>query len=333
MNNLRLARNGAGIVEDGGIFPLANSYLPPAVSEDTWGLERVSPELLEANEDDDTYGAGLFDERNNVHAKDGIFADRFSLPGYLAREPGTGPSEVIDWQTGTPIASVAAGLRTMQPNMASTAPRYPLRQGIDFPDVASLADLIDFNNRIPTAAAFEAGEVEPPQGVSPFPMTYPPGWAPPRLPGVNEGAIASRFIAEPIQPGIPVAPGQGGAQRMAVTSPMPTLNDFGNRVGQAFSRKPSQAQAPGRPGVALTPGQTFRFMQPRQVPSTSTVADVRVTGAAGIGALGMFHTMPQWSKYLLGGLLAGAVIGVAAVASGVTPADIGLGSFGGGRKR
>jgi hypothetical protein len=59
--------------------------------------------------EDDVQGNGIFDApdtHGNIHPDDGIFADRESLPGYLAREQFFKPSEVIDVNTGEPVMYV-----------------------------------------------------------------------------------------------------------------------------------------------------------------------------------------------------------------------------------
>ena len=87
--------------------------------------EYRSDEMVNAAQEDDVLGAGIFDTRVNLHGGDGIFEESYSLPGYLARETGNGPSEVIDNQTGTPIESFASGMWRSQQYLPSTQPRYP----------------------------------------------------------------------------------------------------------------------------------------------------------------------------------------------------------------
>lgn len=87
--------------------------------------ENQTDDLLEAQLADDSFGNGIFDHKPNVHVGDGVFAAHYALPGYEARESGTGPSEVIDQQTGTPIESFTAGYRNGQQFIQSTQPRWP----------------------------------------------------------------------------------------------------------------------------------------------------------------------------------------------------------------
>lgn len=91
--------------------------------------ESHSDDLAEAQLDDDVDGNGIFSSQANVHVGDGVFAAQYAIPGYLAREPGTGPSEVIDQQTGTPIASFTGGYRTGQQFLRSSQPRWPFPSG------------------------------------------------------------------------------------------------------------------------------------------------------------------------------------------------------------
>lgn len=66
-------------------------------------------ELDALTAEDDVQGNGIFDApgtHGNIHPDEGIFADRESLPGYLARERFFEPSEVIDINTGEPVMYV-----------------------------------------------------------------------------------------------------------------------------------------------------------------------------------------------------------------------------------
>lgn len=165
------------MLQDGGIFPLANEYLTAETGDQDVGIpERIPAEILTAQVEDDTVGSGIFSDHNNLHTRDGIFADRASVPGYLAREPGTGPSEVIDWQTGTPIMSLADGLRTGSvENEWTTRPPWPNRSGADYPNVLSLADQVDFRMpRVPVSNEWAAQAAQPTQPpFEPSTLNYP----------------------------------------------------------------------------------------------------------------------------------------------------------------
>lgn len=65
---------------------------------------------------DDVQGDGIFDPPGthpNIHPDAGIFAARFSLPGYHARERPYAMSEVRDVTTGRPIRAVPNGAVAM----------------------------------------------------------------------------------------------------------------------------------------------------------------------------------------------------------------------------
>lgn len=66
-------------------------------------------ELDSLTADDDVQGNGIFDAsgtHGNINPDEGIFADRESLPGYVARERFFQPSEVLDVNTGKPVMFV-----------------------------------------------------------------------------------------------------------------------------------------------------------------------------------------------------------------------------------
>lgn len=61
---------------------------------------------------DDVQGSGIFDPPGthpNIHPDAGVFASRYSLPGYHARERPFAESEVRDITTGRPIRAVPSG--------------------------------------------------------------------------------------------------------------------------------------------------------------------------------------------------------------------------------
>lgn len=76
------------------------------------GITDYPNELNALSERDDVQTNGIFDppgSHGNVHPDDGLFADRQSLPGYLAREQIYAPSEVLDVNTGKPVMYVPGG--------------------------------------------------------------------------------------------------------------------------------------------------------------------------------------------------------------------------------
>lgn len=80
-------------------------------------------ELETLAELDDIQNNGIFDPPNshgNIHPDAGVFAGRFSLPGYLARERFFRPSEVIDATTGDPIMFVPGNGFMLDPRTGQT---------------------------------------------------------------------------------------------------------------------------------------------------------------------------------------------------------------------
>ena len=83
--------------------------------------ERAEPawatnELALYARQDDVQGSGIFDPPGthpNIHPDAGVFATRYSLPGYHARERPFSESEVVDVTTGRPIRAVPAGAVAM----------------------------------------------------------------------------------------------------------------------------------------------------------------------------------------------------------------------------
>lgn len=73
-------------------------------------------ELQYLAEMDDVQGNGVFDPPGahpNIHPDAGVFAARYSLPGYSAREKPFSMSEVRDVTTGRPIRAVPSGAVAM----------------------------------------------------------------------------------------------------------------------------------------------------------------------------------------------------------------------------
>lgn len=81
-------------------------------SEPAW----ASNELQYLAEMDDVQGNGVFDPPGahpNIHPDAGVFAARYSLPGYHARERPFSMSEVRDVTTGRPVRAVPSGAVAM----------------------------------------------------------------------------------------------------------------------------------------------------------------------------------------------------------------------------
>ena len=65
---------------------------------------------------DDVQGSGIFDAAGtdpNIYPDAGVLADRYSVPGYLARERMFEKSEVVDSTTGRPVIYVNGGAVAM----------------------------------------------------------------------------------------------------------------------------------------------------------------------------------------------------------------------------
>jgi len=73
-------------------------------------------ELAVYAEKDDVQGDGIFDPPGtepNIYPDAGVFAQRYDLPGYLARERMYQSSEVVDATTGRPVIYVNGGAVSM----------------------------------------------------------------------------------------------------------------------------------------------------------------------------------------------------------------------------
>lgn len=158
--------DGLGAADTGGIFPLVASYLPdPRVGGKGNVPEWIPEEVVRAYREDDVDGTGIFDgDRPNMHVGDGIFEDNYSLPGYLARETGLGPSEVIDAQTGTPTDVFFTGLWNRQTG-GYVPHRYPVHSGATVPNAKEAADALDLSAlHVPRASTWnnpDAGGARP----------------------------------------------------------------------------------------------------------------------------------------------------------------------------
>jgi len=81
-------------------------------SEPAWAVNEVEYYA----EMDDTQGSGVFDPpgtQPNIYPDAGILSDRYSVPGYLARERMFAESEVKDVTTGRPVIYVNGGAVAM----------------------------------------------------------------------------------------------------------------------------------------------------------------------------------------------------------------------------
>lgn len=75
-------------------------------------LANAEDKLTALQDDDDVQGSGIFDPpgtQANIHPDAGVFAARYSLPGYMVRERPFKPSEVVDVTTGRPVTYVPDG--------------------------------------------------------------------------------------------------------------------------------------------------------------------------------------------------------------------------------
>lgn len=156
MTSYRKARGLRGY-DDGGIFPVANHYASRSeIGTSDHNLPETMPvELPGVTHDDDVSGSGVFDEHPNANADLGVFADNVSLPGYAARENGFGPSETVDWQTGTPVAVFYSGLT----NNVADGGVFPTGRGADYlPSNRHMADT-DFAQALPTVPTYNTAGI------------------------------------------------------------------------------------------------------------------------------------------------------------------------------
>jgi len=109
---------------------------------------------------DDTQGDGIFDppgSHPNIHPDAGVFAARFSLPGYHARERPYSLTEVLDVTTGRPIRAVPNGAVSMD----SAAQIAFLEQGLYQPQ----RPLWKYANLGPIGSRSIANVVQNPQAI------------------------------------------------------------------------------------------------------------------------------------------------------------------------
>lgn len=110
---------------------------------------------------DDVQGDGIFDPPGthpNIHPDAGVFAARFSLPGYHAREKPYSLTEVADVTTGRPIRAVPNGAVSMD----SAAQIAFLERGLYQPQ----RPLWSFANLAPIPSQSIANVVQNPQPIS-----------------------------------------------------------------------------------------------------------------------------------------------------------------------
>lgn len=101
-------------------IPSADGGVAPGQYQDQVqrAMKDYPNELDSLSAEDDVSGNGIFDAsgtHGNIHGDEGIFADRESLPGYVARERWFQPSEVIDVNTGEPVMYVPANAFMVDP--------------------------------------------------------------------------------------------------------------------------------------------------------------------------------------------------------------------------
>lgn len=87
------------------------------------GIETYPNELDVMAQADDVVGNGVFDPNlthGNVHKDEGVFADKYSLPGYIDRDRFYAPSEVTDLTTGEPVEFVPGGAVAFQEGQVET---------------------------------------------------------------------------------------------------------------------------------------------------------------------------------------------------------------------
>ncbi len=145
--------------EDGGSYPMANHYAGRSeIGTSDHNLPESMPvELPSVQHDDDVSGNGVFDEGPNANIDLGAFADNVSLPGYASRENGFGPSETVDWQTGTPVAVFYSGLF----NNVADGGVFPTGRGADYlPNTRDMAST-DFGQQLPSAPIYNTSGIRP----------------------------------------------------------------------------------------------------------------------------------------------------------------------------
>lgn len=151
-------RGGYSGFEDGGSFPVAQFYTPVSeVGQSDHNLPEGRPvELPNVLHDDDVTGNGVFDDNPNIHTDLGVFADNVSQPGYAGRENGFGPSETIDWQTGTNVAVFASGIQ----NNVADGGVFPTGRGADYlPQSRGMADTDFFRPGLPSASIYNSAGI------------------------------------------------------------------------------------------------------------------------------------------------------------------------------
>ncbi len=144
-NGRRGRGRGVAGYEEGGVFPLAQHYAHSEVGQSDHNLPESDPvELQEAMKNDGSSSNGVFDDKPNINLNFGVFEDNVALPEYAFKENGFGPSETVDWQTGTPVAVFASGLY----NAVADASMFPLQRGPQYwPSSRDMADT-DFGQQL-----------------------------------------------------------------------------------------------------------------------------------------------------------------------------------------
>jgi hypothetical protein len=108
-----------------GVQQPSNAAIDPETIYDRQSYEYASG---------DTVGAGIFDMPEGVtwNANDGVFANNYAMPGYMAKEPMMypAPSAMIDTQTGLPtiVQPSASGVQLSMEAPPGTPVYSPFRQ-------------------------------------------------------------------------------------------------------------------------------------------------------------------------------------------------------------
>lgn len=137
---------------------------------------------------DDVQGDGIFDppgSHPNIHPDAGVFAARFSLPGYHAREKPYSLTEVLDVTTGRPIRAVPDGAVSMD----SAAQIAFLERGLYEPQHS----LWSVANLGPIPARSIANVVQNPQPIGALPDASGKNLLIAAVAGVAIGALAGLF--------------------------------------------------------------------------------------------------------------------------------------------
>jgi hypothetical protein len=141
------------------------------VSDESADPGYASNELALLAEMDDIQANGIFDPPGthpNVHPDAGVFAARYSLPGYHAREVPFSKSEVVDATTGRRVVGVPSGAVALD----SAAQIAFIEQGL----YQTPQNVVDWQSASPMPGVSIANWMQNPQSVGPS------GYGPPVAP-------------------------------------------------------------------------------------------------------------------------------------------------------